>query len=65
MKARPHPLGEMLLLYRTVHRLNLRELGKVIGIGHATLMRIETGKQCDVPTFLKLVRWLVREADPR
>ena len=60
MKARTTPLGEMLLLYRTVHRQTLRDLAPEIGIGHATLMRIETGKQCDVPTFLKLIAWLTK-----
>lgn len=60
MKARTTPLGEMLTLYRTVHRQTLRELAPEIGIGHATLMRIECGRQCDVPTFLKLTEWLMR-----
>ncbi len=57
-------LGGMLLLWRTARRLSLRELAPIIGIGHATLLRIEQGKATDVETFLKLWIWLLApEAD--
>lgn len=36
----------------------LREAAKEIGIGPATLMRVETGRVPDVDTFGKLCRWL-------
>lgn len=54
-------LGQMLTLYRTRHDLTLRDLAPVIGIGHATLMRIETGEQFDAQTLLKLWTWLLTE----
>lgn len=59
---RPTHLGEMLRLYRTVRNLSLRELAPSIGIGHATLMRIETGEAFDADTLLKLWTWMLRAA---
>jgi transcriptional regulator with XRE-family HTH domain len=58
VKQRVTPLGEMLTLYRAVHRLTVRELAPVIGISYPTLSRIERGGVCDVPTLLKLFAWL-------
>lgn len=40
----------------------LREVAREIGIGTATLMRIESGRIPDVSTFGKLCKWL--EVDP-
>ena len=37
---------------------NLRETAKEIGIGPATLMRIESGRTPDIDTFGKICRWL-------
>lgn len=51
----------MLRLYRTVSERTLRDLAPEIGIGHATLMRIEAGEAFDVPTFLKLWAWMQGE----
>lgn len=54
-------LGEMLRLARTVRGLTLREVAPVIGIGHATLMRIEMGQAFDAATALKLWVYLLGE----
>ncbi len=54
-------LGEMLRLYRTVRGANLRDVASDIGIGHATLMRIEHGQAFDAETLLKLWAWLIQE----
>ena len=40
----------------------LRETAKEIGIGPATLMRVETGHTPDVTTFGKICQWL--QVDP-
>ncbi|RJQ37893.1 XRE family transcriptional regulator [Candidatus Microgenomates bacterium] len=40
----------------------IREVAKEIGISHATLSRIESGKQPDLETFTKICKWL--EIDP-
>jgi transcriptional regulator with XRE-family HTH domain len=40
----------------------LRETAKEIGIGPATLMRVENGRIPDVATFGKICKWL--KADP-
>ena len=52
-------LGEMLRLYRTVRGFSLRDLSPSIGIGYATLMRIETGQSMDAETLMKLWTWLL------
>jgi transcriptional regulator with XRE-family HTH domain len=41
----------------------LRETAKEIGIGSATLMRVESGRIPDVETFGKICKWL--QMDPR
>lgn len=40
----------------------IREVANEIGISHATLSRIESGKQPDLDTFTKVCKWL--EIDP-
>jgi transcriptional regulator with XRE-family HTH domain len=40
----------------------LREASREIGIGPATLMRVEAGRVPDVDTFAKICRWL--KVDP-
>ena len=39
----------------------LRETAKEIGIGPATLMRVESGRIPDVETFGKICKWLNRD----
>ena len=39
-------------------QLKLREAAKQIGIGPATLMRVENGRIPDIETFGKLCQWL-------
>jgi transcriptional regulator with XRE-family HTH domain len=56
-------LGGMFWFYRTVRGLSLRDLAPQIGIGHATLMRIEQGQAFDADTLLKLWAWLLAEDD--
>jgi len=51
-------LGEMLRLWRSVHRIDGKTAAKQVGIAHATYCRAELGKTLDVPNFLKLVAWL-------
>lgn len=41
----------------------LREAAKEIGIGPATLMRVENGRTPDIGTFGKICKWL--EIDPK
>lgn len=53
-------LSEMLRLYRTVKNMGVRELAKEIGIGAATVSRIERGGLMDLPTFLKLQAWMLK-----
>lgn len=53
-------LGAMVKVKRGDRRL--REIAGEIGIGVATLMRVENGRIPDVATFGKLCRWL--DVDP-
>ena len=43
-------------------KAKLRETAQEIGIGAATLLRVESGRIPDVPTFGKICKWL--EIDP-
>ncbi len=63
MNKRPTRLGEMFRLYRMVRGWTLREVAPQIGIGHATLMRIEQGQAFDADTLLKLWAWMLAPED--
>jgi transcriptional regulator with XRE-family HTH domain len=54
----------MLRLYRTVRGQSLRDVAVDIGIGHATLMRIEHGQTFDVATWFKVWAWLDGDCFP-
>lgn len=43
------------------NELTLREVGKEIGIGAATLMRLEQGREPDAMTLIKVLAWLFSE----
>lgn len=45
------------------HRDNktLRQAAEEIGVGHATLIRVESGRVPDVETFGKICRWLGKD----
>ena len=50
----------MLKIYRQRYELSLRKLAPEIGIGYATLMRIEQGQDIDAATLLKLINWMTK-----
>lgn len=50
-------LGKVIRTYRLMQELTLRELGKEIGIGAATLMRLEQGRDPDGATLAKVWTW--------
>lgn len=52
-------LGAMLSLWRAVHKRTLRDLATEMGIGHATLMRIEQGREMDLATWRRIETWLL------
>lgn len=61
MPKRPlESLGEIVRQKRG--KQNLRETAREIGIGPATLMRVENGRLPDVETFRKICIWL--KTDP-
>jgi transcriptional regulator with XRE-family HTH domain len=51
-------LGKVIRKYRVTSELTLRDVGKEIGIGAATLMRIEQGRDPDGSTLAKILAWL-------
>lgn len=55
-------LGIVLKKWRLMAELDLRTVAKEIGIGAATLMRIERGHVPDGLTLARIMAWLVREA---
>lgn len=55
-------LGKIIRKYRVTSELTLREVGKEIGIGPATLMRLEQGRDPDGVTLAKVLAWLFQDA---
>lgn len=53
-------LGAVLKRWRITSERDLRSVAKEIGIGAATLMRIEQGQMFDVETWLKIQAWLFK-----
>jgi DNA-binding XRE family transcriptional regulator len=51
-------LGTVIRRYRIMSELSLRDVGKEIGIGAATLMRLEQGRETDSGTIAKVLAWL-------
>ena len=51
-------LGTVIRKYRVNSELSLRDVGKEIGIGPATLMRLEQGRDPDGQTLAKVLAWL-------
>lgn len=56
-------LGTIIRRYRVTSELTLREVGKEIGIGAATLMRLEQGREMDSSTMTKVLAWLFANDD--
>lgn len=69
-KQRPHRagrqreshIGKMMVLYRAANGWTTREMAPMIGTSHATLSRLERGYAMDADTLMKLMRWLIAEA---
>lgn len=59
-KGKPKKLGLALRSYRLLRDMDLRALGKEIGISAPTLMRIERGRNTDADTLLKILTWMLR-----
>ena len=58
-------LGQVIRKYRVNSELSLRDVGKEIGIGAATLMRLEQGRDPDGATLAKVLVWLTKSEQPR
>lgn len=54
-------IGKLILLYRSVNQISVRDMGNTIGISAATISRIENGGNVDALTMLKLINWLFGE----
>ena len=54
----PTNLGVLLRRWRLFEDLSLRQSSKTLGIGAATLMRLEAGRTPDVETWFKIQAWL-------
>lgn len=51
-------IGELISLYRRVNNMTTRELAEQMGTSPATISRLESGKDCDLGTMLKVINWL-------
>lgn len=58
-KARRSRLGRLLVLYRSMRQIGVRELAKEAGLSAATLSRIERGHSMDAATLIAVWTWLL------
>lgn len=56
-------LGRLLKCYRIHEEITIRDLAKEIGIGTATLYRLEQGKDVDGKATFKILIWLSSEGE--
>jgi len=54
-------LGKVLRQWRTMEEKSIRVAAKEIGIGTASLVRIEHGKACGADTLANVLYWLIRD----
>ncbi len=55
-------LGVMLVRYRAMGMISLRDLAKDIGVSAPTVMRMEHGYAPESDTFVKLLNWMMLRA---
>ena len=53
-------LGEVLKKWRLMKEMNLRTVAKQIGLGTATLMRIEHGRDPSGRSLAAILNWLLK-----
>jgi transcriptional regulator with XRE-family HTH domain len=51
-------IGNLLSLYRYKNDLTVRQMADQLGVSAATVSRIESGKDIDAKTLIKLINWL-------
>lgn len=54
-------LQQLLVAYRQVHRLSVREAAKKIGVSYNALWRFENGKEINTKSLARILRWLFEE----
>lgn len=64
LKPRTRRIGSLLVLYRAMKQIGVREMAREIGISAATASRIERGHKMDADTLLKMWAWLNSESLP-
>lgn len=57
-------LGLCLRRYRIMGERSMRDIGKELGIGASTWMRLEHGYMPDADTMVKLLVWFLKEPKP-
>lgn len=58
IKTKRPMLGSVLRKWRLMNEIGMREAAQKMGIGVATLCRIESGKSMDMDTMMLIMRWL-------
>ena len=61
-KLRRSRFGRVLVVYRTMRQIGVREMAKEIGISAATISRIERGHAMDATTLIRVWQWLIEPA---
>ena len=58
-KPRQSRIGRVLVLYRSMRNIGVRELASEVGTSAATLSRIERGHAMDAETLMLIWAWLL------
>lgn len=53
-------LAEMLRLYMSVNKLEVRPMARQIGVSPATVSRMAQGKELTGTNLIKLINWMLR-----
>ena len=54
-------LSKDLKIAKNFDKLGSREAGKLIGIAHSTVHRVEHKKEIRIDTFIKVINWLKKK----
>jgi transcriptional regulator with XRE-family HTH domain len=55
-------LGDMIVLWRIVNELSVRQLAKEIGVDFNALNRLERGKPVGLANFITILAWLTKRS---
>ncbi len=65
IKPRRQRIGRLLVIYRSMRQIGVREMAAEIGTSAATISRIERGHAMDATTLIQIWQWLLQSEEPQ